>query len=81
VVATGEGQHGETEATLRRVRRLYVNRDNLRRAITALVNATFAVRDRSLWGQGTACASDSKKFGAWQSNLMTKYTTATAGRG
>ena len=54
------GGHGETEAMLRRVRRLYVNRDNLRRAIARLVNATFAVCDSGLWGQGTACASDSK---------------------
>jgi hypothetical protein len=68
-VAAGEDEHGETEAMLRRVRRLYVNRDNLRRAITRLVNATFEARDRALWGQGTACASDSKKFGSWQSNL------------
>jgi hypothetical protein len=73
VVAAGANQHGETEATLRRVRRLYVNRDNLRRAITRLVNATFAVRDTGLWGAGTACASDSKKFGSWQSNLMTEW--------
>jgi len=57
------GDGGETEAMLRRVRRLFVNRDNMRRAITRLVNATFAVRDVAWWGEGTACASDSKKFG------------------
>jgi TnpA family transposase len=66
---------------LRRVRRLYVNRDNLRRAIARLVNATFAVRDRALWGQGTACASDSKKFGSWQSNLMTEWHARYGGPG
>jgi hypothetical protein len=49
------GYGGETEAMLRRVRRLFVNRDNLRRAITRLVNATFAVRDVAWWGEGTAC--------------------------
>lgn len=65
MVATGE--HGETEAALRHVRRHFVTRDNLRRAITHLVNATFAVRDSKLWGEGTACASDSKRFGAWDS--------------
>ena len=42
IVTTGE--HGETEATLRHVRRLYVTRDNLRRAAAKLVNATLAVR-------------------------------------
>jgi hypothetical protein len=81
VVATGEGSTRETEATLRRVRRLYVNRDNLRRAITRLVNATFAARDRGLWGQGTPCGSDFKKFGAWQSNPMTEWQPATAAPG
>ena len=81
VVAAGEGEHGETEAQLRHVRRLYVNRDNLRRAISRLVNATFAVRDQALWGTGTACASDSKKFGAWESNLMTEWHARYGGPG
>ena len=40
IVATGE--HGESEAALRHVRRHFITRDNLRRAITKLVNATFA---------------------------------------
>jgi len=51
------------------VRRHFVNQDNLRGAIVRLVNATFAVRDPDLWGGGTACASDSKKFGSWDANL------------
>ncbi len=75
------GEHGETEAALRRVRWLYVNRDNLRRAIIRVVNATFAIRDTALWGTGTACASDSKKFGAWESNLMTEWHARYRGPG
>ena len=78
---TATGEHGETEATLRRVRRLFVNRDNLRRAVARLVNATFATRDTAWWGSGTACASDSKKFGSWQSNLMTEYHVRYGGPG
>ncbi len=78
-IATGE--HGESEAALRRVRWLYVNRDNVREAITRVVNATFAVRDNGLWGEGTACASDSKKFGAWESNLMTEWHARYRGPG
>ena len=58
IVATGE--HGESEAALRHVRRHFITRDNLRRAIAKLVNSTFEVRDPSWWGTGTACASDSK---------------------
>jgi TnpA family transposase len=75
------GDGGETEAMLRRVRRLFVNRDNLRRAITRLVNATFAVRDVAWFGEGTACASDSKKFGSWSSNFMTEYHVRYGGAG
>jgi len=75
------GDGGETEAMLRRVRRLFVNRDNLRRAITRLVNATFTVRDVAWWGEGTTCASDSKKFGSWSSNFMTEYHVRYGGAG
>src|SRR5664280_1469802 len=53
------GDHGHSEAALRHVRRLHITRDNLRRAIVKLVNATLAARDPALWGTGSACASDS----------------------
>ncbi|MFJ4030968.1 Tn3 family transposase [Streptomyces griseoluteus] len=56
------GKHSENEAVLRRVRHLFVNRTNLRAALVRLVNATFAARDSSSWGEDTACASDSKKL-------------------
>ena len=75
------GDHGETEAALRHVRRYFVTRDNLRRAITRLVNATFAARDPAWWGTGTACASDSKRFGAWDSNLLTEWHVRYGGPG
>ncbi|MCC8337495.1 transposase [Streptomyces sp. R1] len=71
IVATGE--HGESEAALRHVRRHFITVDNLRAAVTRLVNGTFAARDAAWWGQGTSCASDSKKFGSWSRNLMTEY--------
>ncbi|MFF2789100.1 Tn3 family transposase [Streptomyces sp. NPDC058049] len=75
------GKHGESEATLRRVRHLFVNRANMRAALRKLVNATFAVRDEMWWGTGTACASDSRKFGAWSSNLMTEWHQRYRGPG
>jgi hypothetical protein len=43
-VADG-GKDGETEAALRAARYLFVNRDNLRKAIATLVNATLKMRD------------------------------------
>jgi hypothetical protein len=79
IVATGE--HGENEAALRHVRRHYINRDNLRRAITRVADATFAARDLEWWGDGTACASDSTQFGAWESNLMTEFHARYGGPG
>ena len=79
IVATGE--HGENEAALRHVRRHFITRDNLRRAIAKLVNATFDARDPAWWGTGTTCASDSKKFGSWESNLMTEWHQRYGGPG
>ncbi|MDP9612749.1 Tn3 family transposase [Streptomyces demainii] len=79
IVATGE--HGESEAALRHVRRHCITVDNLRAAVRKLVNATFAARDTAWWGQGTACASDSKKFGSWSSNFMTEYHARYGGNG
>lgn len=79
IAATGE--HGESEAALRHVRRHFIARDNLRRAVAKVVNATFAARDPRWWGTGTACASDSKKFGSWESNLMTEWHQRYGGPG
>lgn len=75
------GAHGESENALRHVRRHYITRDNLRRAVTKLVSNTFEVRDPELWGTGTSCASDSKKFGSWESNLMTEWHQRYGGPG
>jgi TnpA family transposase len=46
------GSGGESEAALRRVPRLYVNGDNMRRTITRLVNATLAAREEAWLGGG-----------------------------
>lgn len=71
LVATG--QHAEDEGALRRVRASHITRENLRRAIVTVVNATFAARDPRWWGKATTTASDSKRFGSWDSNLMTRF--------
>jgi TnpA family transposase len=47
-----------------------------------VVSAIFCVRHPHIWGEGTtACASDSKKFGAWDQNLMTEWHVRYGGRG
>ncbi|MBB5781969.1 Tn3 family transposase [Nonomuraea jabiensis] len=71
----------DTEAALRRTRRLFVNRDNLHAAIRTVVNKTLEVRDVSLWGPGTTCASDSRKFGSWSANFMTEWHQRYGGAG
>lgn len=72
----------DTESDLRYVKRHYINRESLRNAISQVVNAILQVRHPEIWGEGTtACASDSKKFGSWDQNLMTEWHTRYGGRG
>ena len=78
---TDAGGHGETERELRHVRRMFITKDNLRQAIVKVVNATFEARNPEWWGEGNACASDSKKFGSWESNLMTEWHDRYGGPG
>ena len=64
------------------VKRRFITKDQLRYAIAQVVNATLRARNPLIWGEGTtACASDSKKFGAWDQNLMTEWHVRYGGRG
>lgn len=80
-VAGGREASADTEAVLRRTRRLFINRDNMRAAIRTLVNETLAVRETALWGLGSCCASDSRKFGSWTANVMTEWHQRYRGPG
>ena len=74
--------NGVAYKDLLHVRRKFIQRDALRRAITKVVNAIFDHRLPEIWGEGTtACASDSKKFGSWDQNLMTEWHIRYGGRG
>ncbi len=76
------GQQDVTYKDLLYVRRRFINRDGLREAIAAVVNATLRARHPGIWGEGTtACAADSKQFGAWDQNLMTEWHARYGGRG
>jgi TnpA family transposase len=69
-------------ADLQYIRRRYITKEQLRAAIAHVRNAIFRVRHPALWGEGTsACASDSKKFGAWDQNLMTEWHVRDGGPG
>jgi TnpA family transposase len=64
------------------VRRRYLSIESMRQAIAQVVNATLAARLPHIWGEGTtACASDSKQFGAWDQNLLTEWHHRYGGRG
>lgn len=64
------------------VHRRFIHVEALRDAARRVANATLAIRNPMIWGEvGTACASDSKKFGAWDRNLMTEWHIRYGGRG
>lgn len=76
------GSQGETYAQLLRVKKHYIHREHLRNAITQVVNDLLRIRHSQVWGEATtACASDSKKFGCWDQNLMTEWHIRYGGRG
>lgn len=73
---------GTTESDLRYVRSRYIHKEQLRNAIAHVANAIFEIRRADIWGEGTtACASDSKKFGAWNQNLLTEWHIRYRGPG
>ncbi len=73
---------GTTYSDLRYVRSRYIHKEQLRNAIAHVANAIFAIRRAEIWGEGTtACASDSKKFGAWDQNLLTEWHIRYRGPG
>jgi hypothetical protein len=78
-VASAEG-HGEDE--IRYVRRRYLTPEAARTVAVAIADATFAARDRGLWGEGsTSVASDSTHFRSWDQNLFTEWHSRYGGRG
>ncbi|ASY61231.1 Mobile element protein (plasmid) [Sinorhizobium sp. CCBAU 05631] len=67
---------------LLRVHRRFIHAPALREACARVANATLSIRNAVVWGDaGTACASDSTKFGAWDRNLMTEWHARYGGRG
>jgi TnpA family transposase len=76
------GKHGFSYKELLHTRRRYIDADALRDATRRVVNATLAARHPWIWGEGTtACASDSKHFGAFDQNLITEWHVRYGGRG
>ena len=75
-------ESGVTAKDLAYVRRRYISVDTLRRAIAIVADGTLQARNPAIWGSGTtACASDSKHYGAWDQNLTTQWHVRYGGRG
>jgi TnpA family transposase len=73
---------GPSYRELAYARRRYITPDRLRQAIAIVTNGTLRARNPAVWGDGTtACASDSKHFGAWDQNLTTQWHVRYGGRG
>ena len=78
-VATANQRYGYDE--LLYVRKHYFSIDALRQANAAVVNKILALRNPRLWGEGSACASDGKRFESWRQNLMTEWRSRYKGYG
>jgi len=60
---------------LRHVKNFFINKDDLREAINAVVNAIFKMRNPKIWKSiSTAFAADSKQFGCYVQNLMSQWS-------
>ncbi|MGH3234845.1 MAG: Tn3 family transposase [Streptosporangiaceae bacterium] len=67
--------HGHSEEDVRYARRRYLTPEVARTVAIAIADATFAARDRGLWGEGsTAVASDSTHFRSWDQNLFSSHS-------
>lgn len=67
---------------LRYVKRRFIQKDALRSVIAHIVNGIFRIRQPAIWGNATtSCAADSRKFGAYDQNLMTEWHARYGGRG
>jgi TnpA family transposase len=76
------GDQSENYRDVLYVCRRFLTKDALRAAIADVATAIFRVRRAEIWGEGTtACASDSKKYAAWDQNLMTEWHPRYRGPG
>jgi TnpA family transposase len=76
------GDHGISYRELMYTKQRFMTPENLRAAIREVANATFQARLPHIWGEATtACASDSKKFSAFDQNLLTEWHARYRGPG
>ncbi len=82
ISSVAAGEHGHSEEELRYPARRYLTATGLKAAGVEIANATFAARQKTVWGQGTTTvASDSTHFKAWDRNIFTEWHSRYGGRG
>ncbi|ATC56509.1 Tn3 family transposase [Vibrio anguillarum] len=75
-------QLGVSYEELRHIKRKFIQKDTLRSAIAQIVNGIFRIKQPTIWGNATtSCAADSRKFSAYDQNLMTEWHARYGGRG
>jgi TnpA family transposase len=75
------GSQTESYRDLLYIMHRYISKDGLRVAIAEIANAILRERNTAIWGAATSLASDSKKIGAWDQNLMTEWHIRYRGPG
>ena len=63
------------------IKNRFISKDNLRAAIALVANAILCERQIGIWGEATSCAGDSKKFVAYDQNLLTEWHIRYRGPG
>jgi TnpA family transposase len=80
--AVSRGESQEKYEDLLYVKQRLIHRESLQEAIAAVTNATFALRQVHLWGEGSvACASDARRFSTQGENLKTGWHARYRSRG
>ncbi|MEH7081020.1 transposase, partial [Bacillus velezensis] len=72
--AVSAGNSNDNYRELQYIRHKFIHKDYLRKANAEVTNHIIYHRLKDIWGEATtACASDSKHFGAYDQNLLTEW--------
>lgn len=63
------------------VRKNYFSAAALRLANIKVVNKLLELRNPHIWGKAETCASDGKRFGSWNNNLLSEWKNRYKGNG
>ena len=63
------------------VRKHYFSAEALRLANIKVVNKLLELRNPHIWGKAETCASDGKRFGSWNNNLLSEWKNRYKGNG